>query len=108
MSVLTLAVAAPEPDRLVEADDETRDVVSAVEDAVRRDGLERRLVSRALVFVTFAAAARQALTAGPSFPRLRPLPQTELPLQCRRQTARMFDFRRVRQWERNRTANSRS
>jgi hypothetical protein len=65
----TLAIAAPERDRLVEADDAICDVVSAVEEIARRDGLDERLVSRALVDVMIAAAARKALTAYPSIPR---------------------------------------
>ncbi len=65
----TLAVPAPERDSLVEADDAIRDLVSAVEEAVRRDGLDQRLVSRALVDLMIAAAARQALAAYPSVPR---------------------------------------
>ena len=65
----TLAIAAPERDRLVEADDAIRDVVSAVEEIARRDGLDERLMSRALVDVMIAAAARKALTAYPSIPR---------------------------------------
>ena len=73
MPVLTLAetliIAAPERGRLVEADDAIRDLVSAIEEAVRRDGLDQRLVSRALVDLMIAAAARQALAAYPSVPR---------------------------------------
>jgi len=61
----TLALAAPERTRLVEADDAIRDLVSAVEEAARRDGLDQRLVSRALVDVMLAAAARQTLAAYP-------------------------------------------
>lgn len=65
----TLAIAAPLRERLVEADDAIRDVVSAVEEAARRDGLDQRLVSRALVDVMIAVTVRQALTAYPSMPR---------------------------------------
>ena len=65
----TLAVAAPERARLIEADDAIRDVASAIEDAAGRGGLDRPLVSRALVGVLVAAAARQALTAYPSLAR---------------------------------------
>jgi hypothetical protein len=65
----TLAIAAPERDRLVEADDAIRDVVSTIEEIARRDGLDNQLVSRALVDVMIAAAARKALTAYPSIPR---------------------------------------
>jgi hypothetical protein len=64
----TLAIAAPERARLAEVDDAIRNLVSAVEEAARRDGLDERLVSRALVDVLIAAAARQALTAHPSIP----------------------------------------
>ena len=66
----TLAIPAPERDRHVEFDEAIRDVVSAVENAARRDGLDQRLVSRALVDVMIAAAARQAMTAYPSIPRV--------------------------------------
>jgi hypothetical protein len=73
MSVLTLAgtlaVAAPERNCLVEADDAIHDVASAIEDMARRDGLDQRLVSQALVDVMIAAAARQALSAYPSMGR---------------------------------------
>jgi hypothetical protein len=65
----TLAIAAPEGDRLVEADDAIRDVVSAVEEVARRDGLDNQLMSRALVDVMIAAAARKALAAYPLVPR---------------------------------------
>jgi hypothetical protein len=65
----TLAIAAPERDRLVEADDAIRDVVSTIEEVARRDGLDNQLVSRALVDVMIAAAARKALAAYPSIPR---------------------------------------
>lgn len=65
----TLAIAAPERDRLIEADDAIRDVVLTIEEAARRDGLDERLVSRALVDVMIAAAARKALAAYPSIPR---------------------------------------
>ncbi len=65
----TLAAASPERERLIEADDAIRDVASAVEDEAGRDGLDRPLVSRALVGVLVAAAARQALTAYPSLAR---------------------------------------
>jgi hypothetical protein len=65
----TLAVAAPERNCLVEADDAIHDVASAIEDMAGRDGLDRRLVSQALVDVMIAAAARQALSAYPSMSR---------------------------------------
>jgi hypothetical protein len=64
----TLAIAAPERDRLVEADDAIRDVVSTIEETARRDGLDNQLVSRALVDVMIAAAARKVLAAYPSIP----------------------------------------
>jgi hypothetical protein len=65
----TLAIATPERGRLVEVDDAIRNLVSAVEEAAGRDGLDQRLLSRALVDVMIAAAARQALAAYPSVPR---------------------------------------
>jgi len=64
----TLAIAAPERNSLVEADEAIRDVVVAVEERARRDGLDHRLVSRALVDVILAAAVRHAVTAYPSVP----------------------------------------
>ena len=65
----TLAVVEPERGRLVEVDDAICSLVSAVEEAARQDGLDQPLLSRALVDVMIAAAARQALAAYPSFPR---------------------------------------
>ncbi len=65
----TLAVVEPERGRLVEVDNAICDLVSAVEEAARRDGLDQPLLSRALVDVMIAAAARQALAAYPSVPR---------------------------------------
>ncbi len=64
----TLAIAAPERGRLVEVDEAIRNLVFAVEEVARRDGLDQRLLSRALVDVIIAAAARQALAAYPSIP----------------------------------------
>jgi hypothetical protein len=65
----TLAVASPERGRLVEADEAIRAVAAAIEESARRDGLDRGLVSRALVDVMIAAAVRQAVAAYPSIPR---------------------------------------
>jgi len=61
----TLALAARERVCLVKADDAIRDLVLAIEETARRDGLDQRLVSRAMVDVMIAAAARQALPAYP-------------------------------------------
>ena len=61
-----LAIAAPERGRLVEVDDAIRDLVRAVETAADRDGHDRRTLSRAIVGVLAAAAARQAMKAYPS------------------------------------------
>lgn len=65
----TLAIAAPERGRLVEADEAIRDLAAAVEESAPQDGLDGRLVSRALVDVMIAAAVRQAFAAYPSIPR---------------------------------------
>jgi hypothetical protein len=61
-----LAIGSPERERLIEADDAIRDLVRALESAAERDGLNRRTLSRALVGVLAAAAARQAMKAYPS------------------------------------------
>ena len=61
-----LAIGSPERERLVEADDAICDVIRAVESAAERDGLDTVTVSRALVGVLTAAAARQAMKAYPS------------------------------------------
>src|SRR5208337_2494973 len=60
----TLAVPAPERDSLVDADDAIRDLVSAVEEAVRRDGLDQRLVSRAPSLPNLSARWLQRLSNG--------------------------------------------
>jgi len=67
-----LAIEAPERSRLVEVDDAIRDLVRAVETAADQDGRDRRTLSRAIVGVLAAAAARQAMKAYPS------MSQTEL------------------------------
>ena len=54
-----LAIGSPERERLVEADDAICDVIRAVKSAAERDGLDPVTVSRALVGVLTAAAARQ-------------------------------------------------
>jgi hypothetical protein len=61
-----LAIESPERERLVEADDAIRDLTRAVEADAEQDGLDQRAVSRALVGVLTAAAARQAMKAYPS------------------------------------------
>jgi hypothetical protein len=61
-----LAIESPERQRLSEVDDAIRDLSRAVEAAAERDGLDHRTVSRALVGVLTAAAARQAMKAYPS------------------------------------------
>jgi hypothetical protein len=70
MPILSLAdtgkIAAAERDRLIEADDAIRDIAATVETAAARDGRDGPLLSRALVGIMLAAAARQALAAYPS------------------------------------------
>ena len=70
MPILSLAdtvrIAGGERDRLIEADDAIRDIAAAVDAAAARDGRDALLLSRALVGVMLAAAARQALAAYPS------------------------------------------
>jgi hypothetical protein len=60
-----LAVESPERERLRDADDAIRDIVSAVLEAARRDGIGHAKIARAMVGVLTAAAARQALTCYP-------------------------------------------
>ncbi len=64
-----LATPSPERERLVEVDDAIRDLARAVEAAAEQDGLDRQTLSRALVGVFTAAAARQAMKAYPSLSR---------------------------------------
>jgi hypothetical protein len=64
-----LATSSPERERLVEVDDAIRDLARAVEAAAEQDGLDRQTLSRALVGVFTAAAARQAVKAYPSLSR---------------------------------------
>jgi hypothetical protein len=64
-----LAASSPERERLVEVDDAIRDLARAVEAAAEQDGLDRQTLSRALVGVFTAAAARQAVKAYPSLSR---------------------------------------
>jgi hypothetical protein len=70
MPMLSLAdtgkIAGAERDRLTEADDAIRDIAATLEAAAARDGRDGPLLSRALVGVMLAAAARQALAAYPS------------------------------------------
>jgi hypothetical protein len=61
-----LAIELPERQRLSEVDDAIRDLARAVEAAAEREGLDQRTLSRALVGVFTAAAARQAMKAYPS------------------------------------------
>ncbi len=73
MPILTLvdvlATPSPERERLVEVDDAIRDLARAVEAAAEQDGLDRQTLSRGLVGVFAAAAARQAMKAYPSLSR---------------------------------------
>ncbi len=64
-----LATSSPERERLVEVDDAIRDLARALEDAAEQDGLDRQTLSRALVGLFTAAAARQAMKAYPLLSR---------------------------------------
>lgn len=64
-----LATPSPERERLAEVDDAIRDLSRAVEAAAEQDGLDRQTLSRALVGLLTAAAARQAIKAYPSLSR---------------------------------------
>ena len=70
MPILSLAdtvqIAGGERDRLIEADDAIRDIAAAIETTAAGDGRDALLLSRALVGVMLAVAARQALAAYPS------------------------------------------
>ncbi len=61
-----LAIGPPLRERLVEADEAIRDLARAVEAEAERDDPDGETVSRALVGVMMAAAARQARNAYPS------------------------------------------
>jgi len=60
-----LAIRGAERERLVEADDAVRDVLTSLELGALQDRLDADLIMRASVAVLLAAAARQGLTAYP-------------------------------------------
>ena len=60
-----LAIGSPERERLVEIDDAIGDLIRAVGADSEGLGLDQRTLSRAMVGVLVAAAARQAIAAYP-------------------------------------------
>jgi hypothetical protein len=60
-----LAIADPERQRLREADDAIRDIISAVDAQAAEDRLNVELISTAMIDLLLLAAARLALAARP-------------------------------------------
>ena len=59
-----LAISGPERERLVEADDAIRDVLTLVREQAADDRLDVELMSAAMIDLLLVAAARLALTQG--------------------------------------------
>jgi hypothetical protein len=59
------AISGPERDRLREADDAVRDVLSLIDAQAIEDGLNAKLMSLAMVDLLLLAAARLAVAAQP-------------------------------------------
>ena len=59
-----LSVSGPERDRLLEADDAIRDIVTLVVEQAEEDGLDGELMSAAMLDLLLIAAAKLALAQG--------------------------------------------
>ena len=66
-----LAISGPERQRLREADEAIRDVVSLVEAQAAEDKLDTELISKAMIDLLLLAAARLALVSQPNSVALR-------------------------------------
>lgn len=61
-----LSVSGPERERLLEADDAIRDVITLVIEQAVEDGLDGELMNAAILDLLLIAAAKLALAQGPS------------------------------------------
>ena len=67
-----LAISGPERQRLREADEAIRDILSLIESQAAEDRLDAELISTAMIDLLLLAAARLALAAQPTSGRARP------------------------------------
>ncbi len=66
-----LAISGPERERLREADEAIRDVVTLVDAQAAQDQLDTELISKAMIDLLLLAAARLALVSQPNSVALR-------------------------------------